>query len=78
MVENISLSLDEHLGAVIKDAIASGRYRSASDVVGAALRLFEDREIRLNPLRQALIAGEKSGTPTPFDFRKFLSEKRAM
>ncbi len=42
--KNTSFSLDEHYSAFIDDEVASGRYRSASDVVRAALRLLEDRE----------------------------------
>lgn len=77
MGKNTSFSLDEHFSAFIEDEIASGRYRSASDVVRTALRLLEDRETRLDALRQALIAGENSGTSTPFDFDEFVSRKRA-
>jgi len=73
---NTSFSLDEHFNAFIEDEVASGRYRSASDVVRAALRLLEEREMRLNALREALVAGENSGTSTPFDFEAFLSRKR--
>ena len=74
---NTSFSLDEHFSAFIEDEVASGRYGSASDVVRSALRLLEDREIRLRALRQALIAGEQSGDSTPFDFNEFVARKRA-
>lgn len=74
---NTSFSLDEHFSAFIEDEVASGRYGSASDVVRSALRLLEDREIRLRALRQALIAGEQSGASTPFDFDEFVARKRA-
>jgi len=77
VVKNTSFSLDEHYSAFIESEIASGRYRSASDVVRTALRLLEDRETRLRALRQALIAGEQSGESTPFDFDEFVSRKRA-
>ncbi len=75
--KNTSFSLDEHYSAFIEEEVASGRYRSASDVVRTALRLLEDRETRLRALRQALIAGETSGESTPFDFDDFVSRKRA-
>ncbi len=68
MGKNTSFSLDEHYSAFIDDEVASGRYRSASDVVRTALRLLEDRETRLRALRQALIAGEESGESVPFEF----------
>ncbi|WP_368834442.1 type II toxin-antitoxin system ParD family antitoxin [Mycobacterium intracellulare] len=77
MGKNTSFSLDEHFSAFIEGEVASGRYRSASDVVRTALRLLEERETRLDALRQALIAGENSGTSTPFDFDEFVSRKRA-
>jgi antitoxin ParD1/3/4 len=75
--KNTSFSLDEHYSAFIEDEVASGRYRSASDVVRAALRLLEDRETQLRALREALIEGEHSGPSTPFDFDAFLARKRA-
>lgn len=75
--KNTSFSLDEHYNAFIEGEVASGRYRSASDVVRTALRLLEDRETRLRVLRQSLVAGELSGESTPFDFDQFVSGKRA-
>lgn len=77
MGKNTSFSLDEHFSAFIEGEVASGRYRSASDVVRTALRLLEERELRLRALRQALIDGERSGESTPFDFDDFIARKRA-
>lgn len=77
MARNTSFSLDEHYSAFITDEVASGRYRSASDVVRTALRLLEERETRMRALRQALVAGEQSGESTPFDFDGFIASKRA-
>ncbi|MFG3525042.1 type II toxin-antitoxin system ParD family antitoxin [Nocardia nova] len=77
MGKNTSFSLDEHYSAFIDAEVASGRYRSASDVVRSALRLLEDRETHLRALRQALIEGERSGLSAPFDFDEFLARKRA-
>jgi antitoxin ParD1/3/4 len=75
--KNTSFSLDEHYSSFIDGEVAAGRYRSASDVVRSALRLLEDRETQLRALREALVAGERSGTSTPFDFDAFLGRKRA-
>ena len=77
MGKNTSFSLVEHFSAFIEGEVASGRYRSASDVVRTALRLLEERELRLRALRQALIDGERSGESTPFDFDDFIARKRA-
>lgn len=75
--KNTSFSLDEHFSAFIDSEVAAGRYRSASDVVRSALRLLEDREIQLRALREALVAGERSGVSTEFDFDAFLGRKRS-
>jgi antitoxin ParD1/3/4 len=77
MARNTSFSLDEHYSAFIEEEVASGRYRSASDVIRSALRLLEDRETQLSALREALIEGERSGPSAPFDFDAFLARKRA-
>jgi antitoxin ParD1/3/4 len=75
--KNTSFSLDEHYSTFIDEEVASGRYRSASDVVRSALRLLEDRETQLRAVREALIDGERSGSSTPFDFDAFRARKRA-
>ena len=76
MSKNTSFSLDEHYSEFIDEEVASGRYRSASDVVRSALRLLEERETRMNALRHALTVGERSGESTPFDFDEFVARKR--
>ncbi|ANY85015.1 CopG family transcriptional regulator (plasmid) [Microvirga ossetica] len=43
---NVSLTLE--LKALVDQKVASGRYRSASEVVRAALRLLDDRERRVD------------------------------
>ena len=75
MGKNTSFSLDAHFSEFIDREVASGRYGSASEVVRAALRLLEDRETRLDALRQALVRGESSGEATAFDFDEFVERK---
>ena len=72
MQRNTSVSLGDHFVTFIDKQVGSGRYGSASDVVRAGLRLLEEQEIRLQALRDALIAGEESGPPKPFDGEAFL------
>jgi antitoxin ParD1/3/4 len=75
-IKNTSFSLGDHFGAFVEAKIAEGRYASASEVVRAGLRLLEDQETKLAALRAALIEGETSGAPEPFDFDAFLDRKR--
>lgn len=77
MGRNTSFSLDQHYCDFIDREVTAGRYRSASEVVRAALRLLEDRETQLRALREALDVGERSGESTPFDADAFLARKRA-
>ena len=68
MAQNTSISLDDHFSNFLSREVSSGRYRSASEVVRAGLRLLEDQETQMAALRAALVAGEESGAPEVFDF----------
>ena len=73
MAKNTSISLGVHFEAFISDQIATGRYGSASEVVRAALRAFEDVEFKREKLRAALIEGEKSGF-TDYSYEALIAE----
>ncbi|UJP08909.1 type II toxin-antitoxin system ParD family antitoxin [Microbacterium sp. KUDC0406] len=77
MASNTSISLDEHFTDFLAQEVATGRYRSASEVVRAGLRLLEDHESQMSVLRASLAAGEESGEPEAFDFDAFIASKRA-
>ena len=77
MAQNTSISLDDHFAEFLSHEVSTGRYRSASEVVRAGLRLLEDREMQLAALRTALVKGEQSGPPEPFDFDAFVASKRS-
>ncbi len=74
--QNTSVSLGEHFADFISTQVREGRYSSASDVVRAGLRLLEENEAKVRALRQALIDGENSGPPAPFDSVAFLRKMR--
>lgn len=77
MARNTSVSLGDHFASFIDAQVQSGRYGSASDVVRAGLRLLEEHEAKVKALQDALIAGEESGEPRPFDGETFLARMRA-
>lgn len=77
MPRTTSVSLGEHFSGFISAQVDAGRYGSASDVVRAGLRLLEEHEAKVKALQDALIAGEQSGEPRPFDFDSFKERKRA-
>jgi antitoxin ParD1/3/4 len=77
MAKNTSISLSEHFAGFVDGQVKTGRYGSASDVVRAGLRLLEEHEAQVTALRNALIAGENSGPPEPFDGKQFLARLHA-
>ena len=77
MPRNTSVSLGDHFVQFIDTQVQSGRFGSASDVVRAGLRLLEEREQTALALREALVAGERSGVPKPLDFDRLKAAKRA-
>jgi antitoxin ParD1/3/4 len=60
MGKNTSISLGDHYENFIQYEIATGRYKSASEVVRTALRLLEIEEKKVQELRKALEQGENS------------------
>ena len=63
----MNVSLNEHLEQFVELAVASGRFKSSSEVIREGLRLLEERETRLTALRQEIAKGRESGEPVEFD-----------
>lgn len=72
MAKNTSILLGDYFENFINSQIESGRYSSTSEVVRAALRLFEQEQTQKNELIQELRKGEKSGFVQKFDRKKFV------
>lgn len=71
MANKASLSIADQI-ALLKQQVQSGRYSSASEVIRAALRMFEKEEIRKKELIEELKVGEKSGFNEDFDKNQFM------
>lgn len=74
MSKNTSILLGEYFTTFIDNQIKSGKYSSASEVIRAALRLFEHEESKKSQLINELKKGEKSGFSSNFDRNEFLQK----
>ena len=72
MNKNIPILLGDYFDNFISQQIKTGKYDSASEVVRAALRMFEYEESKKTELTKELIKGEKSGFVENFDRKKLL------
>ncbi|PSJ16417.1 type II toxin-antitoxin system ParD family antitoxin [Nitrosomonas supralitoralis] len=71
--KNTSVTLGEHFEKFLAHQIETGHYDSASEAIRAGLRLLEEREIKLEVLRHALIEGEQSGA-SDYSLQSILNE----
>lgn len=67
-MKNTSVALGEHFDRYIAEQLASGRYRTASEVIREGLRLHEERELKLQALRAELAEGLQSGVVDDLSF----------
>jgi antitoxin ParD1/3/4 len=74
MAKNTSILLGDYFDSFINQQIKSGKFSSASEVVRAALRLFEYEESKRDELVNELKKGEKSGFVENFDPESFLKD----
>ena len=72
MVKKTSILLDEYFENFINQLIKTGKYSSVSEVIRAALRMFEQEESRKAKLIKELEKGEQSGFVNDFDRDTFL------
>lgn len=77
MNRNTSISLGTYFDNFIQNKISAGRFKNASEVVRAGLRLLEEEENRIMVLKTAINEGIQSGTAIDFDSEKHLEELKA-
>ena len=77
MNKNISISLGSHFDTFIQSKISAGRYKNASEVLRAGLRLLEEEENRITALRDAIQQGIESGIANDFNPEKHLEQLKA-
>lgn len=72
MQKNTSVSLGNYFDRFVEMKITQGRYKNASEVIRAGLRLLEENESRVAALKGAIAAGVESGVAVDFDPRQHL------
>jgi len=72
MAKNTSILLGDYFDSFINKQLETGKFSSASEVVRAALRMFEYSETKKAELVKELNKGEKSGFVKSFDKKDFL------
>ncbi len=72
-----TITLTEQQDAWIAEQISAGSYTNDSEAIRDLIRREQERGFQLETLRQALIDGEESGEPEPFDFEAFRQRKIA-
>jgi antitoxin ParD1/3/4 len=77
MAKNTSILLGDYFDNFINSQVKTGKYSSASEVIRAALRLFEQEETKRNDLIKELVKGEESGFVNHFDKDAFLNNLHA-
>lgn len=70
MINNTSISIDDYSNNFIQNSIAAGRYKNASEVIRAGLRLLEEEEKKMIALRTAIQEGLDSGIATDFILKR--------
>lgn len=74
MNKNTSVSLGSYFDDFVQNSISAGRYKNASEVIRAGLRLLEEEENKAIALRGAINEGIDSGIATNFDPKKHLDD----
>ncbi len=67
MSRNTSISIGNYFDNFIQNRISAGRFKNASEVVRAGLRLLEEEETRIIALREAIQEGIESGIAYDFN-----------
>lgn len=75
--KNTSISLGNHFDSFVENKISQGRFKNASEVIRAGLRLLEEEENRVTALQSAIAEGLNSGIAIGFDPYKHLESLKS-
>ena len=77
MGRNTSVSLGNYFEEFVDTKVSQGRYKNASEVIRAGLRLLEEDENRIQILKTAIKEGLDSGIAKNFDANENLKKLKA-
>ncbi|HNY54590.1 MAG: type II toxin-antitoxin system ParD family antitoxin [Sphingobacteriales bacterium] len=77
MRNNTSVSLGNYYENFVENKIEEGRYKNASEVIRAGLRLLEDEENKILALKNAIQKGLNSSRVENFDFDEHLTKLKS-
>ncbi|HQQ69831.1 MAG TPA: type II toxin-antitoxin system ParD family antitoxin [Alicycliphilus sp.] len=66
-----TITLTDQQDGWIKAQIAAGQYTNDSEAIRDLIRREQERQAQVQAIRAALIEGEESGAPQPFDLQAF-------
>ncbi|MDQ6812931.1 MAG: type II toxin-antitoxin system ParD family antitoxin [Bacteroidota bacterium] len=72
MSRNTSISLGNHFEDFVVNRVSTGKFKNASEVIRAGLRLLEEEETKVVGLKKAIDEGVKSGLAENFIAKKHL------
>lgn len=72
-----TITLTDRQDGWIKAQIQAGHYTNDSEYIRDLIRREQERSAQLDALRAALLEGENSGAPQPFDLQAFKARMSA-
>jgi len=77
MGRNTSVSLGEYFENFVDGRISEGRFKNASEVIRAGLRMLEEEENKITALKKAISDGIESGIAENFNPKQHLESLKA-
>lgn len=77
MKRNTSVALGDYFESFVENSVSEGRYKNASEVIRAGLRLLEEEENKIKALKNAIQEGIDSGIAKSFNPEKHLASLKA-
>jgi len=77
MGRNTSVSLGNYFENFLDNSVSEGRFKNASEVIRAGLRLLEEEENKIIALKKAINEGIESGIAENFNPEQHLESLKA-